>query len=478
MPSKRRLLPILAAALLLVSALALSACDSDKYDSRNAVIEAVADAEAILLYEDPSLVTYTVTVPKQCVKITIQRLSGETGADGEPAVLDFLAFTEASPGVSVVTEGSRSVWTIPCDFGTTALDGVRVVAQIPMGKKVDLLNADVAISAAYPEYGEDDLLSACQRLVRQNDDTPHFFLLEPDAEAALEAILESLFGGESDIYAMSRAGAVITDPGFLYPESGRPVLASSTVSGELDGRLVPEGRRLYSLYIPNTPYEECYAAGGAQDGLRVSDSARVLLMGDTPIDEALYPVAAFLQREAAAVFADIDMATASDYELAAVAYDRVYNSQRMAVEPEGVGGLSEAERAYYRQTAYGLIAGFGGDSRGLADAFYLLCGYAGLPCLKLDCETVGGDAVCVNALLLDGEWYIVDAHASVMASAEDEDANIYARFCLNAERAAAFYRFAAPEPPLSDSDLYYLLTDPVAAAEAAAAEAETEEDAG
>lgn len=438
---RQRLRRTVSLGLVLLLAACAMACANDKYDYRSASIAASADTSEMTLYAGDSTVRYTVTVPKQCVKITIRQLAGGADAAGEPLILNERAFGTDSEGVSVTVEGDRAVWTIPCDFGPSGMDGVRIEAQIPMGKKADYLYADVDIKIHYPAYTADTLYQACEAAVARNVDEPYYFTIDRADEAL--AMTSS--------FARSGDGTLIADYGFLYPAE-TPVALNS---GELPGMFVPEGRLLCWFDMPNDDFSACYG----QTGVRVADSARAILCSRAAVqpDGTLYPVAALLYDKAGAFLSGMPLDSLSAADQVATIYDRTYNEGRMALPPGTFETMDEAERAYFDLTAYGLLSGFGGRSQGYADAFYLLCGMAGIPCVKLPCEAVGGEKdYCVNAVQIEGAWYVVDIYAAAADSASD----MYARFCLSGKQAEEFYVIDSPDVKLSSSTAYNRMAAP------------------
>ena len=449
----------LVAAILLVLMLALlcAACaEDDKYDSVNATVTAKADKTDITLYQDDTLVTYTVTVPRQCIKVSIQLLAGTIGEDGAPATLGEKSFTPESDGVTVVEQGAESVWTIPCDFGTCGMDGVRVEAQIPMGKTLDLLFTTVDVTASYPVHDARSILDAYADFVLQNADAPYYFICAPKDEALVK-------GGpgawlvDATSYELSALITIVSDPDFLYPATATPIVETSSRTGDMARMLVPEGYVLCSIYVPNDEFDVCYTGRG----MRVSDSARALLMARAGMeaDEMLYPVAALIQQKAEALYADWDNTEAPDLDRLTWVYNRIYNEGLMALALNEQDTMTEAELAYYQQTAYGLFASYGGNSQGYADAFYVLCNLADIPCIKLPCEIIGDTTEgWINSVLLDGEWYIVDVYTAAITAARGLD--MYARFCLNEEQAKTFYVWDAPGLTISDSTQFNKIAAP------------------
>lgn len=435
------------------------ACANDKYDSRSASVTAAASADVLTLYTDDTCVIYTVTTPVQCVKVYLQQLADGTDKYGEPLLLGEKAFSRDTEGVSVTEAEGKAVWTIPCDFGACGVSGVRVKAQAPMGGKADYLYTNVDLHIDYPHFDADTLAAAYQGFVTRNEDAPYYFTVDPADEALVKEGLSAFYGEDTDYE--SRARAVVTDYGFLYPDSGTPVIETAARSDIFPGMLAPKGRLLVRLYIPNDDFTACYEGAG----LRVSDSARAILLSAAgkSADAALYPVAALMQEKARAWLGEMPLEEFTDAERARVAYERVCNLGVTALPPDGFMSLPDAERAYYERTAYGLFSGFGGASQGYADAFYLLCGLAGVPCVKLPCAAIGGERdYCVNAVLLGDEWCIVDACGALEGMKTGGD--MYARFGLSGEQAADFYAINAPELRLSASTAYNIM--PAAAEEA------------
>lgn len=436
-----------AASALLILALALCclACANDKYDFRNASMTASANVQTLTLYEDDTAIVYTAIVPKQCVKLTVMQLSGGTDEAGDPAVLSEQTFTSESEGVSVAIDGDTATWVVPCDFGVNGVNGVRIKAQIPMGKKADYLYADVAVSVDYPSCTGASLENAYESFVCRGADEPYYFTVPAGDEAlALAGLSAPAASGERGV-----AG----DYGFLYPADGAPQIESATVSGDMDGMFVPDGAALIKLYILNDDFALCYTG----EGLRVSDSARALICAGagTAPDAALYPVAALLYEKSQGFLQDIPLSELSVCEQLLAIYERVYNEGLMALPPADYAALPETDRAYYERTAYGIMAGFGGSSQGYADALYLMLNMAGVPCIKLPCALVGGEAdYCVNAVMLGGEWYVVDAYAA------ESDA-LFGRFCLSAGQAAEYYVFQTDAPELSSSRGYFDAANPI-----------------
>jgi len=211
---------------------------------------------------------------------------------------------------------------------------------------------------------------------------------------------------------------------------------------------VPEGYVLCKLYIPNDDFSVCLKGRG----MRVSDSARAILASadDIVVDATLYPGAALVQAKAMELLVSMDVEELGAYDRVALAYGRISNEGRMAIKLDEGDSLPKAELTYVAGTAYGLFAGYGGDSFGYADAFYTLCNMAGVPCIKLTCTRVGEEeAFCINAAFIDGEWYILDVYAAF--SVFNSDANLFERFCLSAAQAAQFYDWNAPGLVISDS---------------------------
>lgn len=448
---------VIAVALMLMLALLCVACaEEDKYDSVNATITATADKSAITLYEDDTLVTYTVTVPKQCTRVSIQLLAGTVGEDGTPATLGEMSFTPESEDISIVAQGEENVWTIPCDFGNCGMDGVRVMGQVPMGKQFHQLFATVDIRASYPEHDARSLLSAYANFVLQNADGPYYFICSPkDAELVKGGPAAWL--GETTRYEHSALISIVSEPDFLYPAKAEPIIETSARTGDIARMLVPEGYVLCSIYVPNDEFDVCYEGRG----MRVSDAARALLMAKAGLetDEELYPVAALIQQKAEALYADWDNPEASDFDRMTWVYNRIYNEGHMALSLNGAATMPAAELACFQETAYGLFASYGGNSHGYADAFYVLCNLADIPCIKLPCQILGDtEDGCVNAVLLDGEWYIVDVYTA--AANADRGIDMYARFCLNDAQAKTFYTWDAPDLTISSSTQFNKATVP------------------
>lgn len=441
------------AAILLVLMLALvcvACAEDDKYDSVNASITATADKDAMQLYQDDTLVTYTVTAPVQCDKISIQLLAGTMGEDGAPATLAEKAFTQQSEGVTVVEKGSENVWTIPCDFGACGVDGVRVVAQVPMGKRFDHLFATVDIRVSYPVHDARSMLGAYTNFVLRGVDEPYYFICSPKDEALVKGGPAAWLGDTTSL-EQSALMTIVSDPDFLFPSNAAPIIETSARTGDMARMLVPEGYVLCSIYVPNDEYIACYTGRG----MRVSDSARALIMSEAGLetDATDYPVAALIQQKAEELYAGWDNPDASVFDRMTWVYNRIYNEGLMAIALNGADSMPEAELAYYTQTAYGLFASYGGNSHGYADAFYVLCTLADIPCIKLPCEIIGEtEDGCINAVLLDGEWYIVDVYTAATNAARGLD--MYMRFCLNDAQAKTFYIWDAPELAISDSTQY------------------------
>ena len=439
---EKRVIPL--ALVLLLTAALCAGCDDGKYDSVNATVTARADAAQRTLYQDDTEIVYTITVPKQCTHVTLQRLS-EPGGE---TVLGERLFVRDSTGVSIEEDGDASVWTIRCDFGGIGVYGVRVKAQVPMGKKYDTLYTDVDVTIAYPDYDPDadaaDILTAYALL---QSGEPLWFTV--DAEKADSLSAETLFdGGTEGLYArMARCGTAALGGNYLYGDASRLELTAGDAPEDM---AVPSGKTLCRLFVPGDAFEACYAG----DGLCLRDAARaaVAYQNGTQIDAARYPVAALLLEKGTETLEMFGFTDQDEAERARALYEWVYDVATMGVLTDDLAALSEAELAYYRSTAYGLMLGYGGDALGCADAYWMLANMAGLSCAALECTRIeSGDAARVNLVLLGGEWYVMDIGA-------EGDAPL-SHFGLNTAQAKAYLQFtqdAAYLPPVSTSTAYNL----------------------